>query len=673
MAGTARVSTFDSFTNFTANLGYGTNNVGSGTTYGFHPLSRERQLLEWMYRGSWVVRKIVDAPADDATREGIAIEGDMKPDDIDALMQHWDSLQIWKRFTSTLKWSRLYGGCIAVIMIQGQDMSTPFRIETVGRDQFRGLLVLDRWQVYPQIDDLVTDFGADYGLPKYYSVVNDARSVPRMKIHHSRCIRFDGIELPYWQKMAENEWGLSIIEPLWDRMIAFDSATQGAAQLVYKAHLRVLKFPRFREIVALGQGQAYQGLVNTIAAIRSMQTNEGLTVLDAEDEFQANTYSFAGLSDMLVQFSQQVSGAADVPMTRIFGQSPAGMNSTGESDLRNYYDGVKSGIQEGRLRQPVTMLLDLTHRSLTGQPLPRGFGFKFKPLWQLTDTEKADISTKHVANVDALVAGNVIGVATALKELRQSSETTGFGSNITDEDIEAAEAAPPAPGFEGLGEPPEPGRGEDPNARQPDLFNEYRPKDDNPRRALQLLAGGKGQGAIGNQVEAGDDRDEAPDTSARVNLAPGTRARVNTPFAKINFDRRSIIDVDGMQCVIETAKGESRVGYGWSSVMPCHYGYVSGTSSAEGPTEQMDCFVGEDLEQKKAWVVAQTVPGTTTFDEHKCLLAFPNREAALGAYFASFSDGSGPDRVGSVREMETSTLRDWLERNWKYGQSKKIG
>ena len=443
-AGSSRPQfTFDNFQNFQAQLGYGTQNLASGSSYGFNPLSRNHTVLEWMYRGSWMVKKVIDCPADDMTREGISIESDMAPDKIDALTQHWSELQIWQRINSTIKWARLYGGAIGVLMIDGQKLDTPLRIDTVTQGQFKGIMVLDRWMVWPRLEDPVDDFGADFGLPKYYDVVADARSIPNMRIHHSRCIRLDGVELPYWQKVAENLWGLSVIEPLFDRMIAFDSATQGAAQLIYKAHLRVIKIADYRENIAT-MGKAHQAVLAQLNMIRLMQTNEGLTVLDKEDEFQANSYGFGGLSDMMTQFSQQVAGAADIPMTRLFGQSPAGMNSTGESDLRNYYDGIKSQ-QESRLRRYISLLLHLTHRSLFGLPLPKGFNFSFSPLWQMTPMEKSQIAQTLANATSTLFQDGILSQKTAMKEVRQSSRVTGFGSNITDEDINALPDGPPAP------------------------------------------------------------------------------------------------------------------------------------------------------------------------------------------------------------------------------------
>jgi phage-related protein (TIGR01555 family) len=669
----------DSFANFAGNLGYGTQNPSSGATYGFHPLSRDRTLLEWMYRGSWLVRKVVDCPADDMTREGINIESDMPPDDIDEFTQFWNNLQLWQRINATLKWARLYGGCLAVMMIADQDPETPLRIDTIGKNQFKGLMVLDRWMVWPH-NDLVRDYGADYGKPKLYEVVADARSQPRLKVHYSRVIRFDGVELPYWQKMSENEWGLSVIEPLWDRMIAFDSATQGAAQLIYKAHLRILKLPQYRELIASG-GAMFQAVMRQIQMIRMMQTNEGLTVLDGEDDFVSQQYNFGGLAEMMIQFGQQVSGAADVPMTRMFGQSPAGMNATGESDLRNYYDGIRSQ-QEFRLRRVIKQLLDITYRSMTGRPLPRGFNFSFKPLWQLTDEIKAQIATAHATATEGLLQAGVFTPAIALKEIRQSSRLTGFGSNITDEDIEAAEQAPPMPMEAGMpGAPGQPGlagpEGDMPvpgvpgPEQQPGLpglpAGREAPMELAPREALRRLSGA----ATGRQAATEEDdaaRSPEPLAGAHIKLHEGVTARANLPGTQVNFDRRSIIDMGGLQCVIETAKGEQRLGYGWADVMPCNYGYITGTSSAEGEREQMDCFVGDDLTSDRVWIIDQINPGTAHFDEHKVMLGFSSRDDALQTYHAAFGDGSGPARVGTVREMSIGTLKRWLE-DWKYANA----
>jgi len=437
----------DSFQNFEARVGLGTNNQASQYSYGFDFISRNRIQMEAMYRSSWVVGQAVDVVAEDMTRAGIEIGSDLPPDDKDKLNAAIEDMALWDRICDTIKWGRLYGGALAVMLIDGQNPATPLRPESVDKDQFKGLLVLDRWMVQPTLENLVTELGPDLGMPKYYDVVADSMALQNQRIHHSRVLRIDGVDLPYWQKIAENLWGQSVIERLIDRLVAFDSTTIGAAQLVYKAHLRTLKVEKLREIIAMG-GPALEALIKNVDMIRRFQSNEGMTLVDAADDMQTDTYQFSGLDSVLMQFGQQLSGALQIPLVRLFGQSPAGLNSSGESDLRTYYDNVNQQ-QERRLRRPMTRLIDVLGRSVLGRALPEGFAYSFRSLWQLSDTEKAQNAKTLTEAVTQAYDTDLIDKPTAMKELRQSSHSTGVYTSITDEAIEEAEnEPPPAPDME---------------------------------------------------------------------------------------------------------------------------------------------------------------------------------------------------------------------------------
>lgn len=435
--------TADSFQNFAARVGLGAGSQHDQSTYSANYLSRNRLLVESMYRSSWVVGQVVDVVADDMTREGINMRGLQSPEDAEEINQELDRLQVWDKLNKTIKWSRLYGGAIAVMMIDGQNVSTPLNINTVAKDQFKGLIVLDRWMVVPSLEDLVTEYGPYYGMPRYYDVITDSVGLCNQKIHYSRVIRMDGVELPYWQAIAENLWGQSVIERLEDRLTIFDSATLGAGQLVYKAHLRTYKVKGLREIIAKG-GRLYDALVKQIQQIRQWQSNEGMTLMDAEDTFETHQYSFSGLDNLLMQFGQQIAGATGIPLVRLFGQSPAGFSATGESDLSNYYDNINQQ-QEGRMRTPLQTLLAVVSLSKLGKALPNSFKFDFASLWQIDEKVKADVANTVAQAVTTVEESGLISRKTALKELRQSSEVTGIFSHITDEEIEAADDDPPPP------------------------------------------------------------------------------------------------------------------------------------------------------------------------------------------------------------------------------------
>ena len=435
-----KVSTWDSFINQQHNLGIGANNPMTSSTYGFNPVTRNRTLLEWIHRGSWIGGMAVDVVADDMTRAGIELTGDLDPKQLAHIDETAVDLGVWNALNETIKWARLYGGAVAVMLIDGQDMSSPLRLQTIRKDQFRGLLPLDRWMVEPSLNELVTDMGPFMGLPKFYQVTAQAPGLSRMKIHYSRVIRLEGIRLPYWQRLTENLWGLSVLERLYDRMIAFDSASTGAAQLVYKSYLRTYKVKELRDLIAAG-GDGLAAITGYVNMMSRFQGIEGVTLMDAEDEFEGSSHSaFSGLSDALSQFGQQLSGALGIPLVRLFGQSPMGF-STGETDLRNYYDTVKQQ-QEKELRVGVTKLYRCMAAS-EGIVLPEGTRLEFKSLWQLSDKDKSDIASTVSSAVSSIEGSGIIDRATALKELKQSSHTTGIFSNITPEMITEAENEPP--------------------------------------------------------------------------------------------------------------------------------------------------------------------------------------------------------------------------------------
>lgn len=441
---TSPQATADSFDNFMARVGMQQPNQHAASTYRPNFTSRNRLQIEWSYRSSAIIGASVDAIADDMTRKGIRITSEIDPKDRGVIESKFDELELWDKLNDTIKWSRLYGGAVGFIMIEGQAPMTPLRLETIGKGRFKGVLPLDRWMINPVLTRRIKEMGPNLGKPEFFDVVTTATGIPAWRIHHSRLIRFDGVTLPYQQAITENEWGMSVVERIWDRLTAFDSATMGAAQLVYKAHLRTMKIKKLRELIALG-GPAYEALLKNMDLVRLYQSNEGLTLLDGDDEFETHQYTFSGLDDVIGQFAEQISGAVGIPLVRLFGQSPKGF-ATGDADLANYYDNIGTQ-QERRLRHPVRRLLDIIHRSELSKPLPDDFTFEFNPLWQMSDVDRSTVAVNTTNAISTALNDGLLTQKAAMTDLRETSDVTGIGASITDEDIEnAADEPPPPPG-----------------------------------------------------------------------------------------------------------------------------------------------------------------------------------------------------------------------------------
>ncbi len=436
----AGVQTNDGYANPATRTGRGQHNLASAGGYEFSYWTRNRIQLEAAYRGSWIIGNAVDCIADDMTRAGIDVLGLADTGEDATLQAEISRLGIWSAFNDVIKWARLYGGGLGIMMIEGQDPSTPLDIKSIGKDQFKGIYAIDRWLTVPDYSDPITEFGPDVGTPKYYQIVPGDWPFSGQSVHHSRIIRAEGIRLPIYQRQYENGWGMSIVERIFDVLTAFDSSTVGAAQLVYKAHLRVMKVVGYKQVMGGMNDGAKRGIMAQIDNIRQFQSNEGMSVIDAEDEMKADTYTFAGLNDIIGQFAQQIAGATQIPLTRLMGQSPSGFSS-GDSDIRQYQEGIAQ--RQEKYRPTVHKVIQMIYQSTFGKPAPEELTFRFGSLWGMNDEQKANIATGRTGAVNTAFESGLVDRATALRELKAGAEIDGAWNTITEEMIEEAEDEPP--------------------------------------------------------------------------------------------------------------------------------------------------------------------------------------------------------------------------------------
>jgi len=678
--------TLDSYQNFVTHTGFGTDNANSYGGYGFYPITRLRIILDWAFRSSWVCRVACEAVAEDMTREGFDLGSELDPDDAQELYAAFDQhYAIWDRLAETITWSRLYGGAGAYLMIDGQKPETELRPQTVGPDQFSGLLPLDRWLVQPSLNELVTDkTSADFGRPKYYTTVGDTPLPGNTKIHHTRFLRFDGAKLPYYQRLSENMWDMSVLEPIWDRLLAFDMTTASTAQLVNRASLRTLAIENWKEVVGTG-GKLLEAQLSAIDWLRRMQVNEGISVIDVNDRIEYAQYTFTGLDAVLIQMVQQLAGALGIPLVRFFGQSPAGLNSTGESDWRNYYDMIRT-TQQRRLYTKVDFILDCVARSM-GVKLPKGFTWSFNPLWQLQDAEKSSIASQITQTVmSAFEAGVLPNSAIVLKELKQQSQKTNIWTNITEEDIKAAENAPPqVPGMqpgqgmgaqgEGGGMPPAPPGAGPPQPPSPNQFlpgasasssGPMEGDDELPEEGEGPASQSQGGRSFLPSRSFMPKKSFLPGRGYETLGAPEVRGGHGKPIFHVYYNRDK--DLTGRQIkflghdiIIERESGEERPeGSSQGAVMSVPYGYFPGTRANDG--DALDCFVGDAEDSNRVFVIDQCNPDTKEFHQPKVFLGFRNSDAVLDAFHKFYADGRGPQRFGGGKEFTLKDFAKWLDR-----------
>lgn len=430
--------TTDSFSNVLARTGFGTPNLLEATEYPLTRLTNNYQLLNSLYRSNGIVRRVVDTIPEDATSNWITIQSQIDPEDLRKVESLWSTRRIKQQILKGLIWGRLYGGALGVILIEGHEdeLHTPLDFDTIMPGSFKGLLIVDRWSgCYPN-PDLVEDINdLEFGLPDSYEVT--ITEGERIMVHHTRAIRFTGRDLPYWEMLAEVYWGASEVEIIFDYLKMFDNTVYNIASLVFNANLKVLQMNDLGQLLAVGDENAKREIYNTVQAQATLQSSQGMMLLDKDDSFTTYQYSFSGIDDVANIFMMNLSAVTKIPQTKLFGDSPSGLNSTGESDMQNYYEVIQQ-YQETHISPVIDKLLPIMFMSELGE-IPDDYDYVYRPIREPDDTEIADLVKNKGDIINQLFTSGILSQKQALQELKDIGEPLGMFQSITDEDIENAD------------------------------------------------------------------------------------------------------------------------------------------------------------------------------------------------------------------------------------------
>lgn len=431
----------DSFSNQLARIGFGTPSLLESTEYPLTRLTRNYILMQSLYRSHWMIRKMIDAPAEDMMKHWVELVTEVSPQQETGFKEAVRRTQTQDAILRTLKWGRLFGGAGALMIIKGHEsiLNEPLDLDEVELDSYRGLLVFDRWSGVSPNARICSDIDrpVDFNLPEHYQVTTQTGQT--FNIHSSRLLRFIGRDIPWWEKAVEQYWGISEIEVVFDELKKRDNTSWNIAALVFRANIFAMKNKDLAQMLsgistnAAAQTRLYQ----TMQAQNHLMSNQGMMVLPEEGGLETHAYSFAGIAEVYEAFKEDFCGAADIPYPRMFGRSPGGLSATGEDGLQNYYDSIDQK-REREVGPQLDKLMPVIAMSTWGE-VPNDLDYRFPPTRTLNDEQRSKLGTARTTAANETYNSGIVGRKTVLKELKEQSPVDGFWTNITDKMIEEAD------------------------------------------------------------------------------------------------------------------------------------------------------------------------------------------------------------------------------------------
>lgn len=373
------------------------------------PLLSEGQ-LEALYTTSWLMRKIVNIFPGQGTRSGWDISmGEStrkKEKDSKLLVAAGEKLRARAMFGKAATLARLHGGGALIMLLDDRTpLDQPVNLKRL--QKVRGLYPIDRWRLWPSpgwsgvgepesyyfhtlLDKDLEKAGADP------SVVQRSQ----VTLHASRVLRFEGLQSTWRQQQRTQWWGLSALQPIWDVFKRYETGQSSAAAILHDFDLYIHQLDGLERIIDSGNQKQLMDRLQANALARSVY---GALVIGKGETISNITRSAAGISDILDSLKGEITGAAEIPHTKLWGESPSGLGADGRSEEASFANDVALWQHDNlseNLKTFYRMLMAASEGPFGGREEPEDWDIEFRPTYTPTEEEQAELRSK-VAQADS--------------------------------------------------------------------------------------------------------------------------------------------------------------------------------------------------------------------------------------------------------------------------------
>lgn len=257
-------------------------------------------------------------------------------------------------------------------------------------------------------------------------------SVMGKTVHRTRLLTLVGRPVPDLLKPAYAFGGLSMTQMLKPYVDNWLRTRQSTSDLVHSFSTQVLA-TNLDAANKVGGGDIFK----RIEFFNLARDNAGVMVIDRDSEewFNVQT-SLGGLHELQAQAQEHMAAIARIPLVKLLGIQPSGLNASSEGEIRSFYDWIKA-FQNRLLRRPIEVVLAMAQLSLWGEVDP-DITFDFNPLWQLDDQQRATVEATKAQTHSVYVQSGVVGPEEVRESLASDPDSPYDGVDLS--------GSPPRPG-----------------------------------------------------------------------------------------------------------------------------------------------------------------------------------------------------------------------------------
>ncbi|HEY9748312.1 MAG TPA: anti-CBASS Acb1 family protein [Allocoleopsis sp.] len=384
-------------------------------------LSRDEQSR--YYRTSWACRKVVDVmPKYMTKRWGYLKMGGKsgKADIAGAIAKYHKRLQVKNSFRRAQTLANLRGNAGIVILADDlqEDYSKPLDLKKLR--SIRGLRVLDRYQLYPDLTGWWDRLNDD-AKPEYFNLISTTSKVLDnkgsaivigSKIHGSRVLWFRGAELDEHERLRNQGCDDSVLVNFIGAFKRYYAAYESGAAIAQSIDVIVHKIKNLGTTLLTGGRESETRLTERLRVNQiSKSVYRGYAVDMDNEDISVLSRNAGGISDIMESLKGELCAASGLPPSVFYAQFASGLDSSGEShsERETLNDEVQSA-QEEKLDDNLLYLNELIFQANDGPTkgkIPDDWDWEWHQLYSPTPDQIADLKQKY-SSIDATYIGSQV-------------------------------------------------------------------------------------------------------------------------------------------------------------------------------------------------------------------------------------------------------------------------
>lgn len=410
-------------------MGYAWGNMDSFPGYPY--LSMMAQKPEY--------RKMVGTIAEEMTRKWIKLKTVGDDDKSDRVKQLYDALErfhVRDKFSEAAEHDGYFGGGQIYIDVlspknvsawtDDNELQSKLFIseKKIPKGSLKGFQVIEPVWTYPGVYNAQNPLSPDFYKPTEWFVMGKT-------VHASRMIDFVSRQVPDLLKASYNFRGLSLIQIAEPYVNNWLRTRDSVSDMIHSFSIPVIG----TDMSQVLQGGGAENLLMRLMMFNQCRDNRGAFAKDNNKE-QPETVEFvnaplSGLDTLQAQAQEQMASVSSIPLVKLLGITPNGLNASSDGEIRVFYDYIHS-LQQSIFKTPLKRVLDVIQLSEFGDIDPDIY-FEFEPLYEMSAKEKAEIR-KIDADTDAVyVTAGVLSGNEVREKIADDPDSPYHSLDLSDE------------------------------------------------------------------------------------------------------------------------------------------------------------------------------------------------------------------------------------------------